>query len=588
MAYDKGSRVVAMIEDRLGETAFLDFMHRLFERYRYRILRVADFRRELEAYTGYSWEEFFRDWLYGPGITDWAVEKVVTEAPAHCREAGWLARLHRKKCRAPGASPDEDPERRAAWKVTVVVRQKGKISEQTSVGFALPGCEGYPVRVPIIPQAQHYRVDYPPAEVFVEDGDVVRVEVYLPDEPTQVAVDPDQVLIDKDPINNFWKTPVRWRLTPLYTFLEETDLTNAYDRWNVIIGPWIYAAAYNEVWYPRSTMVGGRAGLYRTQEFDGGAYTAYRTDFRDVVAGVDALWSHWPDGPFQVGFNAERRLTIFEDGDKDAFRAVVFGRYIFQYTSSLYLQPMNYLEAFAAYQDNFLPFPVNPVPEGERYTRTTTGGLHYRLNYLTPYWDPEGGFLLDLLYEGGVADLQKWQGMHKFSAQFSTVKYLPDLSEHLSGMPTVYGAMRPFLLYLADTRVAVRGYGATGLPTRGEFFTMGGGALLRGFDLADRQGSTVWVGSVEWRLPLAKGLTWDCVDHIFGLRNIYSALFYDIGDAYTSGHSNGPVAHSIGAGLRLDVSWFGFVERTMLRLDVARAVNTDTPTQVWFGIQHPF
>jgi hypothetical protein len=48
------------------------------------------------------------------------------------------------------------------------------------------------------------------------------------------------------------------------------------------------------------------------------------------------------------------------------------------------------------------------------------------------------------------------------------------------------------------------------------------------------------------------------------------------------------VAHGVGAGLRLDLAWFSFVERTILRLDVAKAVNADTPVQVWFGVQHPF
>ena len=47
-------------------------------------------------------------------------------------------------------------------------------------------------------------------------------------------------------------------------------------------------------------MIGARAGLYRTQQFWGGAYGAYRTDFRDVIAGVDGAFLHWPDGPYQV------------------------------------------------------------------------------------------------------------------------------------------------------------------------------------------------------------------------------------------------------------------------------------------------
>ena len=40
---------------------------------------MADFQRELEAYTGRSWQAFFDNWLYGKGMTDWSVEKVQIE-----------------------------------------------------------------------------------------------------------------------------------------------------------------------------------------------------------------------------------------------------------------------------------------------------------------------------------------------------------------------------------------------------------------------------------------------------------------------------------------------------------------------------
>jgi hypothetical protein len=54
------------------------------------------------------------------------------------------------------------------------------------------------------------------------------------------------------------------------------------------------------------------------------------------------------------------------------------------------------------------------------------------------------------------------------------------------------------------------------------------------------------------------------------------------------GDSTDGVAHGVGVGLRLDVAVFGFVERTTLRFDVAKALNVDTGPQFWFGVQHPF
>ena len=89
---------------------------------------------------------------------------------------------------------------------------------------------------------------------------------------------------------------------------------------------------------------------------------------------------------FQVGFNVERRVDSFEPGDNNAARAVLFGRYVFQYGDSLYLPPMHYAELFVQYEDNFLPDIRTQIADGERFERLGTAGLHYRLDYLTPYW----------------------------------------------------------------------------------------------------------------------------------------------------------------------------------------------------------
>ena len=87
---------------------------------------------------------------------------------------------------------------------------------------------------------------------------------------------------------------------------------------------------------------------------------------------------------------------------------------------------------------------------------------------------------------------------------------------------------------------------------------------------------------------MLQDLNWDVCDHVAGVRNVYLAAFYDVGDAYLIGKSLDGVAHAFGGGLRVDVAWFGFIERTMLRLDVAKTINDDTPVQVLVGVQHPF
>jgi hypothetical protein len=400
----------------------------------------------------------------------------------------------------------------------------------------------------------------------------VRVEILLPCKPTQIAVDPDQILVDRNPSNNFWKPPIRFRLSPCYTMIEENDITTAYDRWNVLVGPGVWGPTYDDPWYTRSTLIGLRAGLYRTQQFSGGAYIGYRTDDRAIITGVDGLVDHWPWPRTQVGFNAERSLTSIDNNDgRHSDRGVVFGRYVFQYGSSLYLPPMDYLEVFSGVQNDPLPLPSQPVPGTNHFDQQTMVGLHYHLDYLTPYWDPEGGFRFDAAYTSGIPILGEKQAFNRIDGQFSIVKGLPD-----------------WLGPLSHTRLAARIYGAGGLPSNGEYYTLGGGELFRGFDLSQRQGNVVWVGSLEWRVPVIQRVNWDVCDHVVGVRNVSLAAFYDVGDAYVNGQSMGPVAHAVGGGLRVDIAWLSLIERMTLRFDVAQTVNASTPTQFWFGVRVPF
>jgi hypothetical protein len=98
----------------------------------------------------------------------------------------------------------------------------------------------------------------------------------------------------------------------------------------------------------------------------------------------------------------------------------------------------------------------------------------------------------------------------------------------------------------------------------------------------------LWLGSVEWRVPLVRRVEWDCCDHLVGIRNIYAAAFYDVGDVYLRGHSLGPVAHALGASLRVELAWFSLIERSTLRFDVAQSLNSSRPLQFWFGVGVPF
>ena len=564
--YDRGGKVLGLIEERMGEEEFLKFMRHVYGKYKFRILRVADFQRELEEYTGHSWEEFFQFYLFGTGQCDWAVERV----EINDRKANPI----RIRCQRPSDRP---------VRVTVYLKQQGDYNEPTTLGIRLLAGDDYQIRVPILPgvaalpiEDLHALVTCSTEEVGKKQHALVKVEIMLPSEPLQIAVDPDRLLLDKTPTNNYWKGEFRFHLTPLYTQLDEVDVTNAYDRWNMTAGPWLYFSSYSDPWYTRSLMAGLRAGLYRTQELELGAYVAYRSDDRNIIAGADALWDHFLLPHLQLGMSVEKSLATISGSDIPDSRAAVFLRYVLMYGSSLYLPPFEYVETFGVIQNRGLPDPIAATPGADLFTDRTALGVHYHKNLMTPYWDAEGGFALDVTYQYGLPIFGCNQEFQQVYGQFAFVKGTPKLGDG------------PLLSWLSDTRWAFRAAGAAALPNNGQFFSMGGGDYFRGFDLAQRQVSMLWIGSIEWRVPLITDVHYDFVDHVASVRNIYLAPFYDVGNCYVNGHELGTNAHAVGAGLRVDVTWLGMIERTTLRFDIAKTVNGNYPVQFWFGVQHPF
>lgn len=561
-AYDRGSKAFGMIEHRLGEAAFFEFVRGLVKKYSFDVLTAAQLRQELEAFTGQPWGDFFDKWVYGKGLTDWSVESVSVNGT---RPNNPLKLLDvAPEAAAPG------PHR-----VEVVVRQTGSLDEPTTVGFQFADGDNFPVRVPVGAADQRFKLpDSTDAEVVKRaDGRTV-VRVTLDREPTNVAVDPDKVLLDANPANNRWKNPPAVSLTPLYTTLNETDLTNDWDRWNLAAGPWVWGASYQDPWYTRSTMVGVRAGAYRTQTFAGGVYAAVRSDYRDLVVGADGLFDHTPFPHTQLGFNVEQRVGgpyFGTQGQSSATRAVLYGRYVMQQGSSLYLPPMSYLDIFTTYQDNFLPYQRYYTPGAVRPGWTELTGLHYRLNLYTPYWDPERGFWVDAIVGGGVADLGPTLATLQSKVELAGVTKLPERFERLAGVKVA-------------GRLAVQG----AFPDQGQFFALGGGTLFRGFDLAERQGSLLWVFNKELRIPLARNVDWDVADHVAGVKNLYLAVFSDTGAVYANGKVVGNVAEALGVGLRADLAIFSFIERATVRVDAAKTINAASPFQFWFGVQQAF
>ena len=165
-----------------------------------------------------------------------------------------------------------------------------------------------------------------------------------------------------------------------------------------------------------------------------------------------------------------------------------------------------------------------------------------------------------------------WTTAGQFRTELAAVQRMPD-----------------GLGYFSNVRIAARMVGMGALPDQGQFFALGGGTLFRGYDLAQRQGSNLWVGNLEMRIPIVPDMHYDVLDHTVVARSLWFAGFYDVGDVYANGREvGGRIAQAVGCGLRVDVAIFSFIERATFRFDIAKTINDSTPVQLWFGMQNAF
>src|SRR4051812_35824021 len=115
-------------------------------------------------------------------------------------------------------------------------------------------------------------------------------------------------------------------------------------------------------------------------------------------------------------------------------------------------------------------------------------GARYRQNTQFPYWDPVQGELFDVAAEYGNALLGSKLDYARVVAQYGLVRKVPES----------WGIF-------PNSRFAFRAYGGYSWPGSANLFRLGGGQRLRALDLTSQEGSSVWLMTAEWRVPIWGG-----------------------------------------------------------------------------------
>ena len=534
LVYDRGSRIVGMIQQRMGREQFFAFMKYLFSEYRFKVLHVADFQRELEAFTGDDWQPFFHQWLEQGGTVDWNLKKVtVTETSQ-------------------------------GYETQARISATGNGSERVGLEVSFGGTSR-PFRLATLSESLENLPD--DVQVQQTSPNDWLVTIVSAEKPSQVIVDPEGCVIDSDPQNNFWKSEYSVRVSPFYTPVDEASLMQ----------PWHQRGAVAGLGVNKDGRIGLRAALissnrYRVSPFL--AYTAATASRNDdhISAGVDAVIYNVPSSNWQLLGRYEYALfsTLANDPGHQARFAL---RRVINYTTSLIYPDLSYVDFYTRFGDNFFPDEDNTRstdPRVEQYGNVRAFGVQYHADSQMPYWDPDRGVRFDANYEHGLKAFGGGATYDRMSGQLGAVQRLKQAPG-----------------WLSDTKVAGRIAGGYGWDDNGEHFRFGGPGRFRGRNATATEGNAFWLSSVEWRFPLGGDIDYSVLDNTAALHSVDGALFYDVGRSYLLNEAQGKVDHAIGAGLYFQVPLLSFVENVTIRTEYGYSLSNNTGV-FWFGLYRAF
>ena len=534
LVYDRGARITGMIQHRMGRDRFFVFMNQLFHEYRFRILTVADYQRELEEFTGESWEPFFSQWLNGTGNADWKVQDVsVTETGT-------------------------------GYRTEAKISQSAEINEPVEVAVRFEGSSS-PFRLATLSEAAGAEQDGMHVERLSPNDWLVTV--VSDEKPDQVLVDPDGIVMDVAPYNNTWKSEWSARVSPFYTPVDEASLMQPWQGHGLVAGFGIDGDG-------RIGLLGSfnSSNRYRISPFL--AYTA-ATASRNadyLSAGIDAIVYNMPSANWQLMGRYEYGLlsNVAHDPGHQARIAL---RRVLNYSTSLIYPNLSYIDLYTRFGDNFFPngdSTISANPLVEQYDNVRAFGVDFHADSQMPYWDPDRGFRVDANFEQGVRAFSGGADYGRVSGQLGVVQRLCCADG-----------------WLAETKIAGRVAGGYGWSDNGEHFRFGGPGRFRGRSATETEGNAFWLSSLEWRFPVAGDVDYEVLDNTAALKSVDGAVFYDVGRSYLMDQAQGKIDHAVGVGLYFQIPLLSFVENLTVRTEYGYSVTNETGA-FWFGLYRAF
>lgn len=372
-------------------------------------------------------------------------------------------------------------------------------------------------------------------------------------------IDFENEILDFDKINNRFPRRVDIKIVPLYYEIYEAPEFLKEDSYSWITGP-----AFSKYGF------GLKSSFQRPDDYIIYAASFYDSNAQNLnsVAGFEL--KHLFRRKLNLGFEFLNRDSNSEnEDDLKSYKIYLWKELLFQDKSffgtrnniSLYLFHNQWFgtSRFLRSKDEANNFRY-------RQTQESIVGWSYYLSNAGPLPDPKIGYLIDFN--------QEFAG-HFLGGKEYFIRTSLELDKYFEFFP--------------QNKIALRLKSGAGYPDDKYLFYLGSDRELRGYKYKDIQGSSILLGSLEYRFPLINNINWPIFGNIFNLNRIQGVSFFDIGKAWYNHFSESDFNRDVGMGLRFYFNVLVPIEQLALRIDLARPLDgQDKNWRIWFGINHSF
>lgn len=377
----------------------------------------------------------------------------------------------------------------------------------------------------------------------------------------EISLDPDKVIdLDLDRTNNHWPRGLKSKLVPVYFFPWEIPQLQDRDAYNVVAGPALGGSS-----------LGAAASVQKPYDQIVRLSTVYDFDAKARESKLGYELSHVFGRHNSLGFEVFDFDSSREKNDLSGGKVywrrelwpAAYGIFDVNDHVTFYLIKDRKLDSTATLNGQESITNLKYSQKNEAIT-----GITGSISRCGPSFDPDYGWKFMPTQEVAGHFIGGEQFFWRSSAELENYYLLLPRYQH---------------------KLASRIKAGTGGSADKNLFQLGGWEGLRGYGSKTIDGSRMIMASLEYRFPLKDDARLYFLDNIFCLNKVQGVVFFDAGKAWYSDFSEQDFKKDAGIGLRIHLGTIGILERLVLRVDVARAINAPKEdAHIWFGVNQSF